>query len=241
MTRGEFLAELGIHPGFKITEACADFYILERLAANGQIVSRRRLDIFERQLAHEFSSYLDMAVGGEARHLNDSEVRFSGVIIAPTLERYLTKATEVRNDRTSCWKIWTALRRAHPESVSWLLDVAESFNDRHWPRGSIGGPAWATVAKVLYDFYDGGLKRRTFVDRCFTLEHNYGCVFDKVYDVTDLKRVLIVQAEDNYNALATYASRDVAVLWNRNRWEVRQDFDPVWLGRIEYPYEEVYS
>lgn len=59
---------LGLHPRLNLAKACADFYLLERLEADGSRTARRMLRELESKLTREFSRYIDMASGGELRH-----------------------------------------------------------------------------------------------------------------------------------------------------------------------------
>lgn len=61
-------AELGLHPKLDLAKACAEFYVLERLEADGSRTARAMLRELEAKLTGEFLQYLDMACGGELRH-----------------------------------------------------------------------------------------------------------------------------------------------------------------------------
>src|SRR3970282_1471336 len=52
-----------------LSRACSDFHLLERLEANGHEHAGSMLEQLEGELAREFSEYLSVVVGGEARYV----------------------------------------------------------------------------------------------------------------------------------------------------------------------------
>jgi hypothetical protein len=95
------------------------------------------------------------------------------------------------------------------------------------------------VARLLGRYLRGELNRRVFVDQCFSLEHNTGSVFNKLYDTSRLARALVAQSQDDYGTLLVYASHGVRRSWRFREWRRRQYHDPIWLGvQILDSYEE---
>ena len=228
----KFFRSLGMDPDRNLAKACADFYLLERMVADGYRPAIEPLRAFEKQTGREFATYLDMAVGGEVRHAGDCEREF-GVEIPHNLAKYIQAARDVRFSRGKCWRIWTRMRQSNPESVVWFVDCHDVFEDDNWPhnkeRYRVGGPAWATASVVVYDYLTKVIKPRTFIDRCFTLQHNNDYIFDKVYKVKGLNNTLEIQKAGDYKALGRLASRPVKAMWDYRNVVGRTDRGRMWL------------
>jgi hypothetical protein len=207
-----FFRSLGMDPDRNMVKAVADFYLLEDLVSRGYKPALAKLQEYEATVGEEFAKYLDMAVGGEVRHAGAFQSEHD-VEIPRGLVRYMRAAKEVRYSRSKCWRIWTRMRAINELSVGWLSECADVFVDVNWPhrgsRYSVGGPAWSTASRVVYDYYTKTIKPRTFLDRCFTLQHNNDYIFDKVYKVKGMNEVLEVQESGDYEKLLRYASRPV--------------------------------
>lgn len=215
-----------------LAEAAADFYLLENLAAGGDEEAVRKLARLEEQLASEFVSYLDMAIGGELRHAR----RHLGEEALPRdIACFFREVCP--GHRGKAWLVWTVVRRAKGPRA---LEIAEElFSDSRW-RENFGGWAWGSVTRLLRRYLQGDLSSRIFVDQCFSLEHNNGSVFNKLYDTTKLARVLVAQSEDDYEGLLARASKEVRRRWRLREWRRRQDHDPIWLGvQVLDTYEEL--
>jgi hypothetical protein len=222
----------GVREERELSEAAADFYLLENLAAEGDDRAVRRLVQLEEELASEFSCYLDVAVGGELRyarrHLGDDA-------LPPELVCYFREIGP--GHRGKAWMVWTVVRRALGLRA---LELAEEvFSHEGW-RENFGGYAWASVSGLLRRFLEGDLKARIFVDQCLSLEHNTGSVFNKLFDTSKLARVLVAQSEDDFGRLLAHASGEVRRRWRLREWRKRQEHDPIWLGlQILDTYEEL--
>jgi hypothetical protein len=87
---------------------------------------------------------------------------------------------------------------------------------------------------------EGRPSPRIFVDQCFSLEHNTGSVFNKLFDTSKLSLVLVAQSEDDYGRLLAHASDDVRKRWRLREWRRRREHDPIWLGvQVLDTYEEL--
>jgi hypothetical protein len=234
----EVFDRMGLNTNRSLARDVADFYVLERLSFDGWAEGSRLLSLLEEELSREYLSYLRMVLGGEARHIVPS-AQFHGSTRPEYLKAYLEacenpEANEFDGytiSRKQAWVVWVDMHEAGQMNYADSLPaVIEAFDDTRWKNSSAGGPMWASVARVADDFQKGRIKRRIFVDRCFTLEHNNGCVFDKVYKVEGLKDTLQAQATVHYDQLATMCSKPVKRQWfGRRRW-LRRDYDPAWLG-----------
>jgi len=226
-----FFRSLGMKPDRDLRQDCADWYLLEWLAQAQQYdPARRRFDQLTRELAVEFETYLDMAVGGELRHAVHV---FRGELPA-SLASYWQSVRATNGDRSLAWREWTRLRREQPREtlVKWVDWAQRLFGDGdRWSSGEVGGPRWAAVASVYKLRLIGRGTDTSFVDRCFTLEHNFGAVFDKVYEVDGLTKVLETQMQNDYQGLRRWASPEVVELMNEWKLQQRSDFDSGWLGR----------
>jgi hypothetical protein len=215
-----------------LAEAAADFYLLENLSAGGDERAARKLARLEERLASEFVSYLDMAIGGELRYAK----RHLGEDALPRdLVCFFREICP--GHRGKAWLVWTVVRRAMGLRA---IEIAEGlFSDCRWRR-NFGGNAWASVARLLKLHLQGDLRARIFVDQCFSLEHNTGSVFNKLYDTSKLSRVLVAQSQDDYDKLVAHASDEVRRRWRLREWHTRQEHDPIWLGvQILDTYEEL--
>ena len=62
---------IGLDQNLYLPTACADFYVLERLWADGYKPAAELLSTFEKHLARQFSTYIGIACGGELRHITN--------------------------------------------------------------------------------------------------------------------------------------------------------------------------
>jgi hypothetical protein len=96
------------------------------------------------------------------------------------------------------------------------------------------------VARLLRDHLRGRVIARVFVDQCFSLEHNTGSVFNKLYETETLAGILDAQYRDDYQTLLRHASESVRTCWRLYEWRRRQEHDPVWLGvQVTDTYDEL--
>jgi hypothetical protein len=209
-----------------LTQAVADFYLLETLGyVKNDPVGKTKLATLEDSLAKEFSSYLDIAVGGELRYAKSTLGEDCPKKLAP----FMREASLA--DRGTAWLVWGVIRKAW--GIKALELAEETFELPGW-RGAFGGEAWSSIASVLRAYLEGRINQRIFVDRCFSLEHNNGCVFNKLYDTRKVLPVLEAHGEDDYSTLLGHASKEVQHLWRRRLVLERIDYDPVWLGMTEF-------
>lgn len=211
-----------------LAEAAADFYLLEALAnIEGDLQAKQRLAAFESKLARDFSSYLDLAVGGELRYAQS----YLGRDLPRELAPYFKEVMLHRFDRGTAWLVWDVVRRKY--GIKALVLAEKTFEHHGW-RSSFGGQPWAAIARVLRTYLEGRINNRIFVDRCWSLEHNNGCAMNKLYSTRGLSAVLGAHGRDDYNTLLNNASTEVRDLWQRHhrrkRRAIWEDHDPIWLG-----------
>jgi hypothetical protein len=222
----------GVRAERDLAEAAADFYVLELLTARNDADAARMLAEFETHLAREFACYLDMAVGGELRYA----MRHLGKEALPTELACFFREIDP-GERGMAWMAWTVVRRVL--GLRALELAAQVFRTSGWAE-NFGGDAWATVARLLRDHLRGRVVARVFVDQCFSLEHNTGSVFNKLYETETLAAILETQYRDDYGTLLRHASDAVRRCWRLYEWRRRQEHDPVWLGvQVTDTYEEL--
>lgn len=209
-----------------LAAAVADFYLLETLGnIKGCSIAKQKLAELETRLAAEFAAYLDIAVGGELRYARS----MLGDDCPKELEPYIKEVALA--DRGTAWLAWGIVRRI------WGLQALElaqdTFEMSGW-RGAFGGGAWASIASVLRAYLEAKINERIFVDRCFSLEHNSGSCFNKLYDTRRVKPVLEAHGADDYNTLLENSSEEVHRLWRRKIFLDRQQHDPIWYGIPTY-------
>jgi hypothetical protein len=248
----EVALDLGLHPNLNLQEACSDFYALERVVADGfKEATRLQMD-FERKLAEEINTYLVLACGGELRHApkilrNRSCETWEGKgldsnrpnhgMFPPELDEFFGTASSF-GDREDGWERWWEVYQKYGEQASaWAVDI---FN---MPWGaSYGGPSWAAIAKAQYAYkFNKDIKNgpRFFMNQAWTLQHNGGCVFNKLYSTSGLYQVLEAQKKKSYDNLVTqYSSPRMKRLWRAAKafrhQAIMEEHDPAWYGAMIY-------
>lgn len=163
---------------YDLVSEMASFYVKEFVVSNVQLLGVDRalipdsllfivdeakdaLDAQIERIEPVLQSYIDMAVGGELRY--HQAMRAVG----------LGKGSF---SRESAWVNWRHVReQVGPDA---LLDAAKLA--REVQGGGILGVAWAVPAEVLHARITDQIDSKTFVDRAFSLQHNGGCLFNKV-------------------------------------------------------------
>jgi cyclophilin family peptidyl-prolyl cis-trans isomerase len=197
----------------------ADFYLLEYLAAAGDASARRRLVHWLPQAAQYFAGQLDLIIGAELGHYE----RVSTRGLAEPLAAFLLEVT--RGDSRVAWP----RARARLGQAAALALAADAFDG---PGAEFGGEAWAPVASMLRRYVTYEIPASVFVDQCFTLEHNNGCLFDKYFDTDSLPAVLDAQAGADLAALASHASGEGRRRWESHLVRLAAGHDPAWLGGL---------
>jgi cyclophilin family peptidyl-prolyl cis-trans isomerase len=174
----------------------ADFYLLEWLTAQGDADAVARLASWQPRLAAGFARHLDFAIGAELVH-------YDGIPLASPLAPQ-TIAFIQETCAENAMLRWPDVRRGGGSAAYRLAET--TFTG---PGAEYGGEAWAPVAHLMAQYCDGTIGDRLFIDQCFTLEHNNGCLFDKFYDTWDMPATLAAQAEGDVTELSKHASAEV--------------------------------
>ena len=164
----------------------ADFYLFYAVK-DGSPYLQARFDEYAQLVAKQLAVYLDAAVGGELRHQNFANL--------------------TNNDNRSIARgKWRAQRIEKGKSL--LEEGRNNFYNGKWSSG-FGGKAWGNVADVLLSHLNGDMSATLFVDQALALEHNNGCVFNKIYNYwpqEHMKIVLDANLKEDWTTLLKYAS-----------------------------------
>ena len=225
-----------------IAKAISDFYLLETLVGvEGFEPAKPVLARLVSDLAAEFKEYFLEIVGGELRHAS-AFLRAGRADEVPEELRYWLSRLTARKDtnRSLAWAQWHAIVDEYgAKALDW---AAQTFYEADWENANLegyGGESWADIANVVGQYLRGGMSDLVFVDRCFALEHNGGCAFDKSYpngyiryDRPSFKRkgnsfsdrsftyatlCLDAHGRDEYEVLLDAASPEVQELWDYNK------------------------
>jgi len=194
-----------------------------------------------RHAAECFVAYLAIAVAGELRHVHPrrkegcncpSCTGENNDHIADLIHKLEKEyALWVKSERSDAQKaVLRVLREASREKqIEFLRLAIRVFEQGNWA-SSFGGPAWARIAKAVFQFLSGELPPSVFVDHVFDLRHNGDRLFDKhpmVSQLTDedrIKRQLDVKKQASspdelYHALRRYSdfSPEVTEIWKRGK------------------------
>lgn len=195
----------------------ADFYLLEWLAAQGDDGARARLTQWAVQLSADFAGQLDLIIGTELGHYECARLE----TLPPELATFL-RQVNLGDSRIGWWRA-----RSELGEIRALDLAADAFAG---PGVEYGGEAWASIAAMLRRYAAGELPARVFIDQCFTLQHNNGCLFDKYFEAEHLLPVLRAQAAGDLAVLARHASAEMRRRWQRYRHQLEAGHSPEWLG-----------
>lgn len=195
----------------------ADFYLLEALAAAGDAGCRNVLARWLPQLAGALAGQIDLVIGAELGHFE----RADAAVLPAHLAAFLAAVTAGDSQAA-----WPGVRSELGADRALEL-AAEAFAG---PGAEFGGDAWTPIAVLLRRYLCHRLPQGVFIDQCFTLQHNNGCVFDKCFDVTDVAAVLDAQAAGDLATLARHASAAVRAAWHGHEARRGARHDPAWLG-----------
>ncbi|HEX6681684.1 MAG TPA: peptidylprolyl isomerase [Candidatus Limnocylindrales bacterium] len=192
----------------------ADFYLLEWLAAQGDRDATVRLAAWQPRLAAGFVRHLDFAIGAELAH-------YDGIPLS-VLSSEMTTFIKETCEGNSLLR-WPAARRGTGPDAYRMAEAVFLG-----PGAEYGGEAWAPVARLMTQYTEGLLSERVFIDQCFTLEHNNGCLFDKFFDTWDMQAALRAQAGGDLTALGAHAATEVRGLLERHLTRDPSRREPPW-------------
>jgi hypothetical protein len=202
-----------------LAQAAADFYLsyLLKVETGNDALFSPIVD----KLAHEFSRYMFLAIGGEIRHFEIGNLQslsndeFSSLLstlveqpresIWFLLERFHSKSWA---DRDSMWQRWE-----EQSEISNMLELTRLAQKmflvpRVWSH-QVGGKNWADISSVLIQYLNDDINKTIFVDTAFGLKHNCTLQFSKAWELAGLEKALEDNACSNYEALFEIASEGV--------------------------------
>ena len=180
----------------------ADFYLFMAVK-DGSEYLQERFNEYSQVIAKQLAIYLDAAVGGELRHKNFQGFINSGMTRSIARREWRSKRVD--------------------QGIILLEEGYNCFMYEMWG-SSYGGPKWGSITKLLLDHLNGEISSVLFVDLALALEHNGGCVFDKVsnyWNLNDLKVVLDANLNEDYSKLLQHGSSWAKEMFNN--WIVEED------------------
>lgn len=202
----------GIPRTLDIASKAALFYLLYTRSLRRDKRATEELEYFIADLAPNVAAYLDMVAGGEARHMISKHLRFEpgrghapadvekeglnspyvkingdGIVyLADSAGRDLTSTQIGGHDRAYAWINWKKLRSEYGiHALDWCIMAHCTVQD-----GGYGGPLWANCANLVRKRELGEVKDLMFIDQAFSLQHNGGPIFNKLWDTRNIISVL---------------------------------------------------
>ena len=179
-------------------------------------------EYFESKVAEMFRDYLALIVLGELRHANeysDKGLKFEFVDFNQRINRercFIERRMFTKESTFRC-------------GMKFFNELYNGWHD------SYGGTAWYNIAKAGLMY--GKESNTVFIDHCFDLEHNGGCIFNKhaflfagPYDIIvflDLKR----KAMNTYQIIQYAQTKTLRSL-------IQRAFN---LGIMEYDYSRYFQ
>lgn len=207
----------------------------QQMATIAAVGQRMLVDYLEETIFH----YIIMASLGEIRYHPFAHQAFFGGQLKSLNQSDYEQPRRVRHEKfdncycEACDYVWEESRyeARNPQTdrteawilgIDWVLEnpaelfdlMAELFMEFSHNEG-YGGSSWAKAPEVLAMRQRGKLgptefqNRKLFLDRAFSLEHNGGYLFDKLYDVEDLHHTLDAHHSDNLKTLFSFGAGDI--------------------------------
>lgn len=190
-----------------VASYAALFYLLYARRERGDKRAAIELDYFIAKLEPWILSYLDMATGGEARYMSsmakkyvkgtapaevEAEALQSKHISFPgglaSLHHANGKSIDLSREggRPAAWMAWKTIREElGMDALNWCI-IAHLESDS----SSYGGPLWSNAAYLIRKRELRQITPVFLVDQAFSLQHNGGEIFNKMWSVQNLVHVL---------------------------------------------------
>lgn len=190
-----------------IASYAAMFYLLYARSERGDPRAKQELSYFMARVEPWIMRYLDMATGGEARYMASMAIEYRKGTAPEAVEKEVMEskliswsggkavlhhkngqAVEIPSgrDRPHAWMAWHDIRQElGMDALNWCIIAHLESKE-----SSYGGPLWANAAYLIRL---RELKQRSpefLVDQAFSLQHNGGEIFNKLWDVSNLVNVL---------------------------------------------------
>lgn len=175
-------------------------------------------------------NYTHLACAGEVRHHR----------------AFSDRRNTLHSNRETAWVDWRTIYET--VGVEAIMDMHSLFLE--FSGDAYGGPKWAMACKVLYQRLTGKLgpnekiNKKIFVDRVWTLEHNGGCLLNKIswavkngrhWSLSQIKTVLDAHANDDWMSLYRTSAPSVQALFRKYvilASEVLGSDKPAWMDKI---------
>lgn len=175
----------GVDQSLNIANEAMNFYVTWGVARLHE--DKKAIKLLEAQvdrLSKQLAAYFDLALGGELRHCMVYNGQYKDRI-----PKWLQKEYPCRQARPCAWLRWKDVRDEF--GLDALRDAMFCFKLPGWP-SSYGGNNWATIAFTLLEYLEGRVSAIVFLDSAFSLEHNCGCAFNKIYNTNYVREALDV-------------------------------------------------
>jgi hypothetical protein len=213
----------GLIKEFDLRVELVNFYLYMALTMMAEARTEIGYQMYRRDglplLEQQFRSYTDMAVGGELRHaLSKNKGAFNDI---PLALKNAMKSNKLRNgdSRKLAWNDWFVLRQQWgTKALDWAVEVFSAFKS-----GAYGGKKWANIANTLLMYEQRKTTQVTFIDTCWSLQHNGGMYFNKIWSqyITGLHSLLEAGKNTNINVLLAHRggndlTKDLKGAYQRN-------------------------
>jgi hypothetical protein len=165
-----------------LVREAADFYLLLDLHLDG--LDDGKFKSCVTRLSTWFSCYADMVVGGELRYTCGHVGDLTNNIHPQLLVALRGVQHALRHE---AWDGWADVRERHgSDALIWAEQAFKAFGNP----ATYGGHKWAYIAEVVHKYVTGEYTPLLFVDMCWSLEHNGGQFFGKLWNTNMLQSVL---------------------------------------------------
>ena len=241
MSSGDYdvlLGEIGLHQHLPLPQAACEFYLLMDASLTSpsehQEMAAKRFEQLTHYLASQMSLYIECACLGEARYAM-GRVRDAGnakFLKNPKWKAVYNDLCAGDKDRYTVWKMFPVLSRKYAggrgrkrgyrgkgratpsgEGTTLLLFTVLVHDTLNWRSGGFGGKKWAECAKTVLAYRRRRIDPVSFVDTAFGLKHNGNIVFDKLWPVHGIERILDANQRGDMAELCKLASTEVTDLW----------------------------
>ena len=217
-----------------IEAVCKEFYALQAVEATMHTQYGRHSherwtqdfyeykESFESKIAEMFRDYLALIVLGELRHANEYSEKGLGFEFVDFNQRI---------NRERCFierRIFTKESTFH----CGMKFFNELYNGWH---ETYGGTAWYNIAKAGLMY--GKESNTVFIDHCFDLEHNGGCIFNKHAFLFDGPNDIVTFLDLKRTAMNTYRIIRYAQSKTLHKL-IQRAFN---LGILEYDYSRYFQ
>lgn len=221
-----------------VSSKAALFYLLYTRSIRGDKRATDELEFFIAKLGRHIKNYLDLAAGGELRHmLNDNytwnaSMKFPEDVKAEAFDNdwvyidktgmlalrgfKVSKAGMGLTSRSQAWIKWKAVReQAGIAALDWCI-LQHCLSTR----GGFGGALWANCANLVRKLELGQVSTIFFVDQAFSLQHNGGAIFNKMWSINNLQQVLDLAFRGEAEKLERFLHNEDLDQWKKMNGKV---------------------